>query len=300
MKVGIVGLGYWGSKVVGEYADLRDRGDIDAVVAIDEDPAQLGSLTNVDEKYQSVEKSLESVDALHVATSNSSHYPIAKMALESDVDVLVEKPLTTDRRLAFDLVEKASETGSILQTGHIFRFANSVRKLRDLYQDGFFGNVQYISLEWTHQVEPIKGTDVLWDLLPHPTDILNFVTGEWPETATGYAEGFRVDDNEAAFIPLRTDDLMANIHVSWVDPIRKREMKIVGSKRSARADCVEQNIQIFENEEESYGVKVEDNNTILAEAENFINSIETGENQFNSAIVGARAVDSIEQIVSEI
>lgn len=300
MDIGIVGLGYWGSKVVEEYTALRNQGDIDRVVAIDEDPTQLAKFDFVDEKYKSVNAAFDDVDAIHVATSNASHFPIAKSALESGVDVLVEKPLTTDRRLAFDLVEIASETGTILQTGHIFRFANAVRKVRELYQEDYFGDVQYLTLEWTHHIDPIPETDALWDLLPHPTDILNFVTGEWPETTCGMSEGFRTSRPETAFIPLQTNGILANIHVSWVDPVRKRELNIVGSERSARVECVEQTIEIFDNEGIREEISIENNNTIRAEAQNFIRSIETGENQFNSAIVGARAVDAIEQITNDL
>lgn len=296
MKVAVVGLGYWGSKVVEEYCALRDRGIIDGVVACDIDESVLAEV-EADEHVQSFDRAVELADALHICTSNEFHYDLASRALTAGRDVLVEKPLTTDREQAYDLAELASEKGRILQTGHIFRFANVVRELERLYSDGYFGDVYHINLRWTHRIEPIAGTDVLWDLLPHPIDIFNFVTGEWPSAdgISGVSKGFRTENAEIANIVFETEDMTTSIEISWIDDVKRRSLEIVGSERCARADCVEQTLEVREDGEWS-SREITANNTIQSEAENFIESIKTGENTFNSAIVGARAIDVIEMI----
>ena len=296
MRVGVVGLGYWGSKVVEEYAALRDDGVIDAVAGCDVDRERVAATDDVDAGYTDVDGLLPEVDAIHVCTSNETHAPVATAALDAGVDALVEKPLASTRADAYDLAELASETGRVLQTGHIYRFANVVRELRDLYRDEYFGDVRQINVQWTHHVDPRTEDGVLWDLLTHPIDILNFVTGEWPSDATGETYSFRHEDvAEAASLQLSGEIPPTTVGLSWVDPVRRRTFQVVGSRRTVVAECVEQTISVYEDGEQSER-QVTANNTIRTEAENFIEAIETGENTFNSAVVGARAVDAIQSI----
>lgn len=295
MKVGVVGLGYWGSKVIEEYATLRENGEIDRIVAIDTEPDALASAQLADEKFKSVNAALTEVDALHVSTSNDSHFAIAKTALNSGVDVLVEKPLTTDRRRAYDLVEIASESGCILQTGHIFRFANVVREVKKKYESGYFGQPNIFTLRWTHELETPRTDGVLWDLLPHPIDILNFVTGEWPVRETGISKRDSAGRPAVARIGLTFEDFLASIEVSWIDKSRRRSLEIAGTRRTAVVDCVGQTFVAMDGDNEDV-LEIEPNNTIMSEIENFIHAIETGENKFNSAIVGARTVDAIQSV----
>lgn len=301
MNVGVVGLGYWGSKVIDEYATLRKRGEVEEIVAIDANPEALASKNAdpADATYESLETALADVDAVHVATSNASHFPIAAEALSDGVHVLLEKPLTTDRRDAYDLVELASESGCILQTGHVFRFADVVRRVKENYEAGRFGEPEHFTLRWTHKMDEFKEGDVLWDLLPHPLDILNFVTGEWPRTVSGVSKTNPDGVRTAAQVGLEYSDFVASVEVSWVDRARRRSLELAGSRRSATVECVDQTMLVRNDDGESR-VDVDANNTILAEIENFVHAINTGENTFNSAIVGARMVDSIQSVIEEL
>lgn len=133
-----------------------------------------------------------------------------------------------------NLVEIASENGLVLQVGYIFRFANVIRKVKELYEEGFFGDIRYFKLEWTSLITPIKDLDIIWDLLPHPLDIINFITGEWPSRFGVTGRAYRREElNEVAFIQADFNKkFFANIEISWLQPIRRRIMEIVGSKRS--------------------------------------------------------------------
>lgn len=296
LKIGVVGHGYWGSKVYQEYVDLIEDDSIAEVHVCDTNPKRISSIKSADGTWTATKEMIEYVDAIHVCTHNATHYEIAKSAIENETDVLLEKPLTTNRRTAFDLVELASQHGRILQTGHIFRFANVIRKIQSLIEEHHFGEIYQYNLSWTHYIDPIDGTDVLWDLLCHPIDILNFITGSWPTDACGYATSHRRNEgSESAQVLLQFPRAMAGIQVSWVNPVRRRHLEIVGSTSSLQAECVKQKIH-FHDEDSSKVIDIESNNTIRAEAENFIRAIETNKNAYNSAIVGARTVDAIEMI----
>lgn len=299
MRVGVVGIGYWGQKVVREYIHLLNEGYIDYLALCDIDQSKLRKFKEYD-TFTHLNELLNKVDAIHICTSNDAHYEVAKRSIEENKHVLIEKPMTTNRNHAYELIELAYENGCILQVGHIYRFANVIRKIGELYQTKFFGDIYYINLTWTHLIQPMKGVDILWDLLPHPLDILNFITKKWPNEFLGVGKAFRRDKlNEVATLQAIFDDgLFANIHLSWLSPIRRRTMEIVGSKRSAIVECVKQEIKVYENDGKVRQLNVEPNNTIRDEIINFINAIKTGRNNFNSAIIGLRTVELIEQALS--
>lgn len=298
MKIGVIGIGRWGSKVAKEYIDIMNEGIIDSVIVYDLDRAKVKPFENEAVIGKSIDDVLRKVDGVHICTPNHTHFEITKRALESDVNALVEKPMTMDTNQAYDLIELAVSSGLILQVGHIYRFANVIRRVKELYENNYFGDVYYFVLTWTHSMSPIENVDVLWDLLPHPIDILHFVTNEYPEFFVGIGRAFRrYEPNEVATLQaLYRGGVFASIHVSWLNPIRRRTLEIVGSKRSAIVECVEQKITVYESGE-VWNIDVKANNTIRDEALNFIKAIETGKCDPNSCIVGAKIVETIEHAI---
>ena len=301
MDVGVIGIGYWGNKVVREYMDLYMEGVIDSIALCDLDGTKLEPFKERVNAYTDIEGFIRNIDAVHICTNNQTHYEIAKTALTNGTNVLVEKPMTMNHDQAYNLVEMASETGLVLQVGHIFRFANVIRKVKALYNERFFGDIRYFKLEWTSLMPPIKDIDIIWDLLPHLLDIINFITGEWPSGFGVTGRAYRREElNEVANIHADYNkDFFANIVISWLQPIRRRTMEIVGSKRSAVVDCVGQKIEVYDVDGSKDRIEVVSNNTIRDEALNFLNAIKTGKNTFNSAIVGARCVEMIERVIEQ-
>jgi len=303
MKIGVIGIGRWGTKVAREYIALMDEGVVDSVILCDINNFMLKPFADIAIVCNRIDDAIRKAEGIHICTPNSTHYEIAKKALESGVHVLVEKPMTTDHNQAYELVEIATAENLILQVGHIYRFANAIRKIKELYENNYFGNVYYFNLTWTHLMPYMEGVDILWDLLPHPLDILNFITRKWPKEFVGVGRAFRRSElNEVVSLQAIFDDgVFANIHLSWLSPIRRRTLEIVGSKRTALVECVKQEIKIFDgNNNKERLLDVEVNNTIRDEALNFIKAIKTGKNNFNSSIVGARNVEMIERAINSL
>jgi len=301
MKVGVIGIGRWGTKIAKEYVALMNEGVVDSVILCDTNSSMLKQFADVAITSNRIDDAIRKADGIHICAPNFTHYEIAKRALEKGVHVLVEKPMTTNHNQAYELVEIATAENLILQVGHIYRFANAIRKIRELYESNYFGDVYYFNLTWTHLMPYMEGVDILWDLLPHPLDILNFITRKWPIEFVGVGRAFRRNElNEVASLQTIVDDgTFANIHLSWLTPIRRRILEIVGSRRTASVECVKQEIKIFEGDEEKL-LKIEANNTIRDEALNFIKAIETGKNNFNSSIVGVRNVEMIERAINSL
>ena len=209
--------------------------------------------------------------------------------------------MTTDSHLAYELAEKASAAGVVLQTGHIYRFNNAIREIKKLLDQRFFGALYYTRFQWTTKMPSPEGIDIVWDLMPHPLDIMHFLTGEWPKQTVGVARSFRrKGPSETAFVTaLYPGGQPANFELSWLRPIRSRSLEIVGEKRDAIVDCAAQKIEIVEDGTPS-AHPVEVNNTLLDEVGHFIKSIGQRKNPLNSALIGARNVQAIEAILESV
>lgn len=297
MKIGIIGAGNWGHRVISEYLDLKEEKIIDEIIVC-EKKDEILKLYPKFKTYNNYKQLLtkKNVDAVHICIPNTSHYVVAKTAMENGIHALVEKPLTQNSVDAYKLVEIASENDVILEVGHIYRFANVVRKIREIFAEDYFGDIQYLTFKWTNmfklaQESAFKNVDIIWDLMPHILDMVDFITNKAPIGVT-----ISRNKRQISFLNLDYDDFFANVELSWLTHERKRELRIIGSDRSAKIDCVKQTIHIHEKEKE-LDIKIEANNTIREEALNFISSIESGKMLYNSHIVGAKNVDIIEKML---
>ena len=84
---------------------------------------------------------IDRVRGIIVATPPGSHYPIAEFALNHDVHVLIEKPMTTRHADAIRLCELAERRNRVLAVGYYSRCYPSVVLMKRLIDEGFFGQI---------------------------------------------------------------------------------------------------------------------------------------------------------------
>lgn len=307
VKVAVIGAGYWGMKVIREYLELaRSDPKVDLLMVCDLQDEKLGYCNEV---FDIAEKMLtrdyrealvsKDVDAVHICTPNETHYQICKEALSADKHVLLEKPMALNSKHAWELVGTAKSRGLILQVGHIFRFNNALRMMRDLIAQNYLGDLYYLKLQWTTLMASPLNRDIIFDLGPHPVDILSYLLKKWPTKVSCRARAYRRKLlEELAYITMEYDDkLMAHIELSWLQPGKVRQANIIGSERSAAVDCLNQSIGIYENGEvDKFNLDVVRNNTILDEVNHFVESILGGKNSNNQGSVGARNVAVLESL----
>ena len=297
-NVAVIGAGYWGKKVINEYLQLaKDDAKVGLSMVCD---IKNENLTHCQKEYGIPEKKLSlsyeeafnsgSVDAVHICTPNETHHEICKQALMAGKHVLLEKPMAMCARHAWELVGLAEHKGLILQVGHIFRFNNALRTVRDLVAQNYFGTLYYLKLQWTTLMSSPLGRDIIFDLGPHPVDIVNYVLKKWPSKVTCKARAYRRKLlEELAYFTLEFDtDVIANIELSWLEPGKVRRLDVIGSERAAMVDCLDQTIQINENGDgEAFSLDVLRNNTILEEVDHFAHSVMSGQNFSNPGNIGA-------------
>jgi predicted dehydrogenase len=307
VNVAVLGAGYWGRKVAREYLNLEKANPEVSLSRICDIERQnlifCKETLNVDKKtlcseYKDILCS-EDIQAIHICTPNETHFKFCLDALEAGKHVLIEKPMALTARDAWQIVDLAENRNLCLQVGHIFRFNNALRLVRKKMVENYFGDIFYFKMQWTTLMPSPIGRDIIFDLGPHPVDILNYLLGSWPLTVSCHAKAYRRKSlEEVAYVMMEFEkDIMAHIELSWLQPGKVRELNILGEKRSAKVDCLNQSVKIFEsNNVNSALLPVTPNNTIFDEISHFTNCILGRSNYRNPGAVGAGNVAVLERL----
>lgn len=233
--VAVIGCGYWGPNLVRNFNQLP----ISKVkYCCDLDHARLKHMKSLypdvitTDDYSQILSDPE-VQAVAVATPVSTHFPIARDCLEAGKHVLVEKPLAASIAEAYELVKIAEKRNRILFSGHTFIYNAAVIKMKELVDSGELGSIYYISSVRVNLGLFQEDINVIWDLAPHDISILNFLLDSEPITVSTFAKSYiRPGIEDVAFLVLQyPNNVVAHIHVSWLDPCKIRRTTLVGSKK---------------------------------------------------------------------
>lgn len=319
VRIGIVGFGYWGPKLVRNVAEMPEA---ELAWVADLDP---GRLARVRADYPAVSTTPDygdllraDIDAIVVATPIRTHYRLAKAALLAGKHVLVEKPLAATTDEAEDLVQLAETRGLTLMVGHTFEYNAAIRTLREIVASGELGDLYYADAARLNLGLFQKDINVLWDLAPHDLSILLYVLQRDPiaVSARGSAS-VQPGIHDVAYMELRfPDNIMAHVHVSWLDPCKVRRITLVGSKKMVVCNDLSESEKIriydkgverpYETDQFSdfhlayrYGgvniPYVPFQEPLRLQCEHFVECVRTGRRPQSDGNVGARVVRILEQ-----
>ena len=162
----------------------------------------------------------------------------------------MEKPLATSRTEAADLVRVARLRDRVLMVGHTFEYSAPVLKMRELISQGEIGEVLYISSVRANLGLFQHDVNVAWDLATHDISIILMLLGQMPEAVSCQGQShFRRDIEDVALITLHLPhNVIAFVHVSWLDPNKIRRTTIVGSRRMLVYDdtALQEKVRIYD------------------------------------------------------
>lgn len=313
IRVGFIGVGYWGPNHIRNFSNLRHKA-VEVVVAADPNPDARWKVATQYPWVKTIESAdavLEdpSIDAVVISTPPKSHFPIAYKALLQGKHVLLEKPFTTTLEDAHTLVACAEDMKKMLMVGHTFEYTSVVEYLEGALQRDNFGDALHVRSLRTNLGLYHHGTDVLWDLAPHDISILTRLFGD-PSAVQCLGQcNIQSDKCDVAHLFLEWPNwIKATVVVSWLDPCKQREMIFAGTNAMIKwDDCTLEKIE-FHNKSavlldsgydykrgESFKVEFEDmGEPLFLEAMDFINAIRTGETPRASAKSGLRVVRVLE------
>jgi len=160
----------------------------------------------------------DGIEAVSIVTPNHMHHAPAKAFLEAGIDVICDKPLTTNLEDALDLAQAVKKTGLVFGLTHNYTGHPLVRQAREMVTAGELGSIRLVQVEYvqdwlstplerTGQKQAEWRTDParsgpggsLGDIGTHAFNLASFVTGLTCEQVAAdvstFVPGRRLDDN---------------------------------------------------------------------------------------------------------
>jgi len=237
IQVNCIGLGHWGPNLVRCLA-ASQRARIGTVCDLAVDRLELvrhnihGSFsTSTDAIATATDPNSQ---AVVISTPASTHFKLAKAALESGKHVLVEKPLAQSAGECEELIAIAKKGGVLLCVGHVFLFNHGVRYVKQLIDKNELGDVRYVFSSRTNLGPFRSDVNALWDLGAHDISIFNYWFESDPTEVTAFGMSFLNPNVEDVVVTnmIYPGRIMAGLYVSWLNPQKVRDITVVGTRKS--------------------------------------------------------------------
>jgi UDP-2-acetamido-3-amino-2,3-dideoxy-glucuronate N-acetyltransferase len=180
-----------------------------------------------------------SVAKVAIATPSALHFELAAAALQAGKDVYVEKPLCLRLEHAAALVELADNRGKTLMVGHLLQYHPCVQKLRELVRGGVLGKLLTITSSRLNLGTFRHESSALWSFAPHDVSVILSLLGDrLPETVRCMGGAYlnpEVADSTLTLMRF-ADNVMAQVHVSWLNPFKEQRLTVVGTEAMAVFD----------------------------------------------------------------
>ncbi|MCW8824296.1 MAG: Gfo/Idh/MocA family oxidoreductase [Ignavibacteriaceae bacterium] len=252
MKIGVIGLGYWGPNLVRNFLSHKD---VKKVIACD---IRENRLQAIKEKFPAAELSKNynnliegDSDIIVIATPVDTHHTLAKKSLEAGKHIWVEKPFTSTSAEAEELIEIAEKKSLKIFVDHTFIYNGAVRKIKELIEKKELGNIIYFDSERINLGLFQRDVNVVWDLAPHDLSIMTYLCEHRKVkalAANGIAN-FNGKENLAHICIYFENNCFAHFHVNWVSPVKIRRIIIGGDKKMLVYDDMEnfEKIKVYDS-----------------------------------------------------
>ena len=150
IRWGIVGLGNIAQKFADDLKLVAD-GELIAVASRDIEKARhFKALNNAKYAFGSYMElfSCEDVDVVYIATPHTSHAELSIQAMKQGRNVLCEKPMGINSGEVEKMITAARENKVFLMEALWSRFNPSIRKVKDLLDDGIIGDIAYVHADF--------------------------------------------------------------------------------------------------------------------------------------------------------
>jgi predicted dehydrogenase len=238
LRVGQVGLGYWGRNLARVFDDESDLAWLcDASDTLREEFARRYPNARMTGDFAEMIAAAD-LDAVVIATPVPTHFPLAKSALEAGKHVFVEKPPAMRVAEMEELIAIAEARGLVLMPGHLLLYHPGVQKLKELIEDGELGEVLVVYGNRQNLGKIRKDENALWSLGVHDLSVILYLIREEIVEAAAHGHAFLNEGVEdVVFCYLRFGSgKIAHMHLSWLDPHKMRRLTVVGRDKMAVFD----------------------------------------------------------------
>ncbi len=319
IKIGIIGYGYWGPNLVRNFSETPGA-TVAAVADLSTKQLEL-----VQRRYPTVKTTTDfrdllndpTIDAIAIATPVSTHFELGMAALRAGKHLWLEKPMTETSEQARRLVEEAERRQLVLIVDHTFIYTGAVRKMKELIDAGELGRIYYYDSIRVNLGLFQRDVSVISDLAVHDFSILDYLLGEHPVAVSANGTNhFPGTPENLAYVTLFYDSgTIAHTNVSWLAPVKVRQIHVGGSKKMITYDDLEpsEKIKIYDKgvsftddpekiQEMRVGYRTGDmwapkligTEALRVEGEHFVDCIVHGKVPQTDGRLGVRVVELIE------
>ena len=298
LRAAVIGVGHLGSFHADKYAALHD---VDLVGVVDTDAQRAGAVAQRlgTQSFTDHRQVLGKVDCVSLAVPTSLHFELAKDLLAHGIDVLVEKPMTTNVNEGRELVDLAERDGRILQVGHLERFNPAIRALRDIITKPRFIECHRLA----SFVDRGTDVDVVLDLMIHDLDVILSLVEAEVESVEAVGVPVLSESTDIANARLHfTDGCIANITASRVTMKQERKIRLFQADTYVSVDYSKKHVQVCRrtmvNGQPSIEVEERDiaGDALFDEIEHFVEMVRTRRRPLVDGRVALRALEVAESI----
>lgn len=237
LKLAVIGLGHWGPNHIRNFYALPN---VRVVAAVDPDAKRRERIKRL---YHDVPLFADAsdvltqpdIDAVVVATPTSTHYNLARQALESGKHVLCEKPLAANSKEAWELVRLSEAAKKVLMVGNVFLFNAGIEYTKTALERNLVGRIYYLNAVRTNLGPFRYDVNAAWDLASHDIYILNHLVNERPVYVSATGGCYLLKEKKIEDIVFLTleyaSGILGHVHVSWLDPRKVRQITVVGEQK---------------------------------------------------------------------
>jgi predicted dehydrogenase len=235
LRVGIVGCGYWGPNLIRNF---YEHPEVEVKYVCDLSQERLAKISKrypaatLVTNYQHLLDDAD-LDAIAIATPVHSHFMLAQQALAAGKNVLVEKPMCSTSAECRELIDLAEKKKLTLMVDHTFVYNNAVRRIKAEIDSGALGDILYFDSVRINLGLFQNDVNVVMDLAAHDISIMDYLLGQTPSKvqATG-ASHTREGLEDIAYITMNfPNNLIGHFHVSWLSPVKIRQILVGGTKK---------------------------------------------------------------------
>ncbi len=240
-RVGVIGVGYLGKFHAQKYASM-DGVDLVGIVDINKQQAQDIAKDLCTNAYSDYKDLFGKVDAVSIVVPTPVHFAVARDFLENNINVLIEKPMTTSLEDADELIKISESKNLVIQVGHLERFNPAITASKDIIKKPMFIESHRLSI----YKERCADVSVVLDLMIHDVDIiLNFVRSD---IMSIHAAGIPVISEYVDIANARlefTNGCIANLTASRISTKNERKIRLFQKDAYVSLDFANHKITII-------------------------------------------------------
>ncbi|GBC60062.1 UDP-N-acetyl-D-glucosamine dehydrogenase [Desulfonema ishimotonii] len=222
LRAGVVGVGYLGQFHAEKYANM-DGVELVGVADIDAARSEEIARRFETEACSDYRALFGKVDLVSIVVPTSDHFAVSRAFLMRDVDILIEKPMTTTLEEADELIDIAESRGLLIQVGQLERFNSAAVPLRDIVERPMFIESHRLSIFKNRCTD----VSVVLDLMIHDIDIILSLVKS--EVRSIHAAGIPAVSEHADIANARLEfatGCVANVTASRISTKNERKLRL--------------------------------------------------------------------------